>query len=108
MSLARIEDHLRRQAAILNNAGATILITVPEGRRLAALLKALIGSLRAVETADDLEALARVPAPDDDWSAAPGGQDIALLQYTSGSTGDPRASFSATPTCSPTSVPWAV
>ena len=90
MSLARIEDHLRRQAAILNNAGATILITVPEGRRLAALLKALIGSLRAVETADDLEALARVPAPDDDWSAAPGGQDIALLQYTSGSTGDPK------------------
>src|SRR5207237_10835375 len=32
---SQIEDHLRRQAGILRNAGARILVTVPEGLRLA-------------------------------------------------------------------------
>ncbi len=39
MRLSQLEDHLRRQAGILRNAGARLLITVPEGRRLAALLR---------------------------------------------------------------------
>jgi non-ribosomal peptide synthetase component F len=46
MRPAQIEEHLRRQASILRNAGARILITVPEGRRLATLLGAQVESLR--------------------------------------------------------------
>ena len=40
MRLSQLEEHLRRQAAILRNAGARILITVPEGRGAAGLLQA--------------------------------------------------------------------
>ena len=46
MRLSQLEDHLRRQAGILRNAGACMLVTMPEGRRLAALLA------RQVETLD--------------------------------------------------------
>ena len=38
MRMSQLEEHLRRQAAILRNAGARILITVPEARGAAALL----------------------------------------------------------------------
>ena len=34
MRMSQIEDHLRRQIGILRNAGACMLITMPEGRRL--------------------------------------------------------------------------
>ena len=37
--MAQLEEHMRRQTGILRNAGARMLITVPEGRRLAALLR---------------------------------------------------------------------
>ena len=85
MRLSRIEEHLRRQANILRNAGATILITVPEARAVAVLLKSHVGGLRAVETADRLakpgngEVLVRRAL-----------EDTAMLQYTSGSTGNPK------------------
>ena len=34
MRLSQLEEHLRRQAGILRNAGARLLVTVPEGARL--------------------------------------------------------------------------
>jgi acyl-CoA synthetase (AMP-forming)/AMP-acid ligase II len=34
MRISQLEDHLRRQVGILNNAGASLLVTMPEGRRL--------------------------------------------------------------------------
>ena len=83
--LSQIEDHLYRQAAILDNAGVVILITVPEARSLALLLKARVHSLRSVDT------LAELDAPATGGTLVPAKPaDTALLQYTSGSTGDPK------------------
>ena len=80
--IARVEEHLRRQAGILRNARARLLITTPAVERLGQLLSALVGDL-AVSTPESLSSLAAVPF----GSAA---NEVALLQYTSGSTGDPK------------------
>ena len=45
MRLSQLEDHLRRQTTILRNAGSCMLITMPEGRRLARLLRPQVESL---------------------------------------------------------------
>jgi 1-acyl-sn-glycerol-3-phosphate acyltransferase len=81
---SRIEDHLRRQAGILRNAGAVLLIAAPETARVAGLLAPLVRDLRATVTTDELRAPGAAPLPD------LAGDDTALLQYTSGSTGDPK------------------
>jgi 1-acyl-sn-glycerol-3-phosphate acyltransferase len=84
--LSRLEEHLHRQAGILRNAGARILISVPEGRRVAALLKTQVESLMVIETVNRLSprdtARSRLPPLR--------ATSTALIQYTSGSTGDPK------------------
>lgn len=79
-----LEDHARRQAAILNNCQAPIFITSAEVRALSPLLKGLAPQLRAVVTPDELGGEKVYERP------ACAGHHLALLQYTSGSTGDPK------------------
>ena len=86
MQLSQLEDYLRRQAGILRNAQARILVTVPEALRLGGLLRGLVPSLSAIESVGNLT-VATAPA------ALPTLRDpaaTALIQYTSGSTGDPK------------------
>jgi len=81
----QIEEHVRRQARILDNCRAVLLVTIAEGKRIARMLQGLVPSLADVATAGDLSgAEAAAPLP------RPRASDIAFLQYTSGSTGDPK------------------
>jgi acyl carrier protein len=94
----RIEEYAARQSAILNNAEVCLLLTFRRAEAVAKLLRPRVRSLSEVADAEKLiEAADKVPA------LAPGarplhlsgsrarkGSDIALLQYTSGSTGDPK------------------
>jgi 1-acyl-sn-glycerol-3-phosphate acyltransferase len=86
MRLSQLEDHLRRQTGILRNAGACLLITMPEGRRLAGLLRAQVETLSAVESVASVEASAATI----DLPQVKDSDSVALIQYTSGSTGDPK------------------
>jgi 1-acyl-sn-glycerol-3-phosphate acyltransferase len=83
---AGLEDHLRRQVHILDNALATILVTVPEARLVARLVRPQVPSLRAVLSVKDLRTAKTSPA----LRPAVRSDDTALIQYTSGSTGRPK------------------
>ncbi len=83
--LSQLEDHLSRHATILDNAGAVLLVTFPEALALSHLLKPMVPSVRQVVTVSDLLGSGNVIAV----GRASGG-DLAFLQYTSGSTGNPK------------------
>jgi len=82
---SQLEEHLRRHASILSNCLAKVLITVPEAHRVAQLLKAQVDSLNNIVTLDEL-----VSSEAEFIMPAIGPQDTAFLQYTSGSTGNPK------------------
>lgn len=84
--LSQLEDHMLRQAGILNNAEIKILITVPQALRLGALLR---GQVRSLALVDSVAGLTARPQPCDLPPAA-GASATAFIQYTSGSTGDPK------------------
>ena len=83
--LTTIEDHMTRHVGILKSAGAAIMITIPEAKALAWLLRAQVESMRAVLVPADLEGGGTHYVP---HHCKPG--DIGFLQYTSGSTGNPK------------------
>ena len=84
----RIAEYAERQSAILANAGARVLVTFREAAGVAKLLKPLVPSLESVATADALaQSRAAAPLGPRVHSRA---EDLALLQYTSGSTGNPK------------------
>lgn len=82
---AQLEEHLRRQGRILANCRATTLITTAEASGVARLLTAQVDTLGSVTT---VEALSAGGAHFE--RAAPAADSLAFLQYTSGSTGDPK------------------
>ncbi len=82
---SQFEDHMRRQAGILTNSQAVILITVPEAKIAARLLKGQVRSLHSVVTPQELTVSRDQLSP-----TILRAQDIAFLQYTSGSTGNPK------------------
>jgi 1-acyl-sn-glycerol-3-phosphate acyltransferase len=81
---SQIEEHLNRQAGILRNARAALLIAPPAAAPLTRLVKLQVESLRDVVS---VETLCR-----DDGGVTPAAEagGTALIQYTSGSTGDPK------------------
>jgi len=83
---SQLEHHLDRQAFLLEDSGASILIAEPGARMTAPKLKARIPSLRAVCSSGDLALAGRQPLQLPDVMP----DDIALIQYTSGSTSDPK------------------
>lgn len=82
--LSQVEDHLLRHAGILSNAEAAMLITFGEAVGLAKILMRRAESVKQIVTPEDLVSSARyvLPVLRED--------DVALLQYTSGSTGNPK------------------
>lgn len=82
--LSQIDEHLARHGRILANAGAVLIITVPEAQGVASLLGNVAPALRKSMTPAELE---REPM---DILYRAGADDLAFLQYTSGSTGDPK------------------
>jgi acyl-CoA synthetase (AMP-forming)/AMP-acid ligase II len=81
----RLEEYARRQVGILRNADARLLITFGDAKRVAHLLRRMVPALTDVITAE------RPLRP----AARPVGRRVsaqhpALIQYTSGSTGDPK------------------
>jgi len=93
----RIAEYATRQANILRNAESRFMITFRQAEGLARLLQPRVPTLRGVLNA---QRLANVPGPDappsNEWrpvknlSHRASGENIAFLQYTSGSTGDPK------------------
>jgi acyl carrier protein len=83
--MAQIEDHLLRQGVILANCGAATLVAMPEAIRFARILQARRPSLKNLVTVEELSAYPGTLA-----EPASGAGEVALLQYTSGSTGHPK------------------
>jgi 1-acyl-sn-glycerol-3-phosphate acyltransferase len=82
---SQLEDHLRRQAGILNTAQARVLIAMPEVTPLARLVKTQIPTLARVVTVEQLNATTTPPR-----RPVLKPEDVAFLQFTSGSTSDPK------------------
>ncbi|MGC1659120.1 MAG: AMP-binding protein [Candidatus Acidiferrales bacterium] len=95
----RISEYATRQAAILKNAEVRFLFTFRQAEGLARLLQPRVPTLRDVLNAERIAGGAPAPAADGSpgaWRPAENlthsarEDEIAFLQYTSGSTGDPK------------------
>lgn len=89
---SQLEEHVRRHAEILSNAGTEVVITFREVRLVAHLLRSRAPRVRHILSVAELTsrgagALRLAGQPPPSTSSA---DSIALLQYTSGSTGSPK------------------
>ncbi len=83
--ISQVEDHFRRHARILGNARVTTLLTFHQVKQVTRLLASQVEGIKRIVTPDELRGQGTlgeifIPAAD----------DIAFLQYTSGSTGSPK------------------
>lgn len=82
---SQLEDHMHRHVRILDNCNARTFITVAEAKAVAHLLKSQVPGLQHIVTAEDLTSSTAISA-----SPVLSTNDTAFIQYTSGSTGDPK------------------
>ncbi|MGE5088554.1 MAG: AMP-binding protein, partial [Candidatus Levyibacteriota bacterium] len=89
---SEIEEHVRGRAAILANSRARVLVTVPEAMFVGRIAGAKLPGLHEVLSVDELRGngVAGGGLPAGIAAPALAGRDTAMLQYTSGSTGDPK------------------
>ena len=81
----QIEEYAKREAMILRNAGVRVLITFQRAETLSKLLQVFVPSLLEVTTVQALMTTG-IPLPELTLESS----DPALIQYTSGSTGNPK------------------
>lgn len=81
---SQLAEHIARHAALLDNAQAKMLVTFDRAETVGLLLKARVATIRHVLTPE------RIEERELDTLVATHADDIALLQYTSGSTGEPK------------------
>ena len=83
---SQLEAHMRRHAGILSNALVRVLITMKEALVVSRLLRSQVEGLHSVVTVEELSSA----TPDRIPRVTITRDDIAFLQYTSGSTGNPK------------------
>jgi 1-acyl-sn-glycerol-3-phosphate acyltransferase len=82
----RIAEYAHRQAAILRSAGCGLLVTFAEAERVGSILRGVVEPLREAIDVDQLIPVRSSRFDVRSFSSA----TPALIQYTSGSTGDPK------------------
>ena len=80
-----IPPFLEGRAPVINDSGAKLLVTLPELVDTLSGLKEHCAKLQSIICADDIDGTADGFVP-----AERGHADLAMLQYTSGSTGNPK------------------